>query len=255
MTIAEKLTKIADNEQKVYDAGKQAEYDAFWDAYQPYKGNAHYYQYAFCNEGWNDETFKPKYDIVFTRGYSGNSTFWGCAVTDLAAALERQKVKLDTTFCGFMASMFQLTKTKRIPEINCSYVHEYGNDLTYTFNSSLVETIDKLIVTETLGYTDTFNKCANLKNIVFEGVIGQNINFQWSTLLTRASIESIVTHLSDTVSGKTLTLSKTAADTAFPCWDENENGEWVNAGCGGNGEWLELIAPKVENGKWIIDLV
>lgn len=260
-TIAEKLVQIAENEKAVYQSGydkalekggynqgfedgKQAEYDAFWDAYQPYKGNAHYYQYAFCNEGWNDETFKPKYDIVFARGYSGNNTFWSCAVTDLAAALERQKVKLDTTFCGFMSATFQLTKTKRIPEINCSHVHEYGNNLTNTFDSSLVETIDKLIVTETLGYTNTFNKCANLKNIVFEGVIGQNINFQWSTLLTRASIESVVNHLSDTASGKTLTLSLTAIKTAFGADPHDWDGDGIKDGWIGSSEWIDLISTK-----------
>ena len=36
MSIAEKLVTVAENEQKVYDAGKQAEYDAFWDNYQVY---------------------------------------------------------------------------------------------------------------------------------------------------------------------------------------------------------------------------
>jgi hypothetical protein len=72
-----------------------------------------------------------------------------------------------------------------------------------------------LIVTEGLKYSSTFKGCANLKNIVFEGVIGEDINFQWSTKLTEASIRSIITHLSDTASGKTLTLSKVAVDNAF----------------------------------------
>jgi hypothetical protein len=68
-------------------------------------------------------------------------------------------------------------------------------------------------------------------------------------------MESIINHLSDAASGMTLTLSKAAADNAFPCPIEDGNGGWINIGCGGNGEWLELITPKVENGKWIIDLV
>ena len=84
-----------------------------------------------------------------------------------------------------------------------------------TFINAKVETIDKLIVPENLQYVKAFQGCANLKNIVFDGVIGQDINFQWSTLLTRTSIESIVNHLSDSAEGKTLTLSKAAVDEAF----------------------------------------
>ena len=34
MSVADKLTTIVENEQKVYDAGKQAAYDWFWDRYQ-----------------------------------------------------------------------------------------------------------------------------------------------------------------------------------------------------------------------------
>ena len=34
MSIAEKLELIAENEQKVFDAGKKSEYDEFWDNYQ-----------------------------------------------------------------------------------------------------------------------------------------------------------------------------------------------------------------------------
>jgi hypothetical protein len=100
-TVAEMLVQIAENEKTVYQSGyaygyedgtsdgynagleagkelgeynkgfedgKQAEYDAFWDAFQSDKGNPHNYQYTFCNYAWNDETFKPKYDIVFDLG-------------------------------------------------------------------------------------------------------------------------------------------------------------------------------------------
>ena len=34
MSIADKLTTIAENEQKVYDAGAKSEHDKFWDSYQ-----------------------------------------------------------------------------------------------------------------------------------------------------------------------------------------------------------------------------
>ena len=89
-----------------YDDGRRDEYAAFWDVYQD-KGNRVNYQYAFAERGWTDETFKPKYDIILGLGYTGTSAFRACGVTDIAAALERQGVRLDTTLCGYMQNMFQ----------------------------------------------------------------------------------------------------------------------------------------------------
>jgi len=70
MSVAEKLKQIAENEQRVYDAGEkkgiETEYDRFWDKYQE-NGAKEYYRYAFAGAGWNNETVKPKYDIVPTN--------------------------------------------------------------------------------------------------------------------------------------------------------------------------------------------
>ena len=245
MTMEEKLQAIAENVPKVYEAGiaegKQAEYDAFWDAYQYYHGAAQNYQYAFCNDGWNDETFKPKYDIVMGVGYSGTNAFWSCAVSNIAEALEKRGLILDTTLCGYATSMFQNAKTKRLPELNFTHAMDYnaGNGLHMTFLNSSVETIDKLIVTENLKYNSTFQSCANLKNIVFEGVIGQAINFQWSTLLSHDSIVSVINALSTTASGQTATFSKTAVNNAFTGGSEGS-------------EWQALIDTKK---NWAFSLV
>ena len=57
--------------------------------------------------------------------------------------------------------------------------------------------------------------------------------------LTRASIENIINHLSDNVSGKTLTLSKTAVNNAFP-------------DTGNNADWGALV---MAHQNWIISLV
>ena len=63
MTIADKLQTIAENEQKIYDKGKQDEYDRFWDLYQDY-GNRRSYRHAFAGYGWTVDTFKPKYKMT-----------------------------------------------------------------------------------------------------------------------------------------------------------------------------------------------
>ena len=222
------------------EQGKQAEYDAFWDAYQPSRGAPVSLNYAFAGGFWNDETFKPKYDIVFVIGSSGYATFWGLNVKNVAETLEKQGVRLDTTLCGYASAMFQNVITERLPELNFTHAMDYNvNGLQYTFIGSSVETIDKLIVVENLKYSDTFNSCANLKNIVFEGVIGQAINFQWSTLLSHDSIVSVINALSTTASGQTATFSKTAVNNAF-------------TGGSDGSEWQALIATKP---NWTISLV
>ena len=52
-----------------FDAGKKAEYDAFWDTFQN-NGNRTTYSYAFYGSavGWNDTTFNPKYPIKIIYG-------------------------------------------------------------------------------------------------------------------------------------------------------------------------------------------
>lgn len=251
MSISEKLITIAENQKRVFDAGRnsgggggdydsgysdgydsgyyqgldsgysegqQSEYDRFWDNFQQ-NGRRGGYQHAFTGTGekdaWNDEIFKPKYDMILGVGYTGSQMFWWCPASNIAETLEKQGVRLDTTICGSMTQMFQSAFTKRVPELNCTHAMDYGNGLEYTFVNSLIETIDKLIVTEALTYYAAFKNCYYLKNITFEGAIGQNIDFAESTQLSKGSIENIIEHLSATASGKTLTLSSTAVTNAF----------------------------------------
>jgi hypothetical protein len=210
-SIAEKLVKIAENEPKVYEAGRKKEYDAFWDVCQN-NGKRDDYQYAFANIGWNDETFKPKYDMILKAGYGGTNMFNMSYITDLSSALEKQGVKLDTSNCGYMSSMFNSAKVTRVPVLNLTKAHEYNNGISYIFNSaSALETIDKLIVTDELTWNQCFNKTTSLKNIVIEGTIGQNgFDIHWSTGLTADSLKSIITALSPTTTGLSITLPTTA---------------------------------------------
>ena len=187
----------ADGIQESVEDGKQQQYNEFWDSFQN-NGKEYNYQYAFAGYQWNDTNFKPKYDIVIGAGYTGTNMFWSCPVTNIAESLERQGVRLDTTNCGYFSSMFQNAVSTRIPEINATHAMDYnGNGLHNTFLNANVETIDKLVVVENVRFVSTFNGCTNLKNIVFEGVIGQDINLQWSTKLTHDSLMSAINTLKD----------------------------------------------------------
>lgn len=218
MSIAQKLTTIAENMQAVYEAGKKSEYDTFWDSYQDNGARASYSR-AFMERGWNNVTFKPKYDIIPT----GNaiSIFQYCAVRgDLAELLENQNVILDfsqvtTLTQGFLGCSLMT----RIGIINLSNITANANSLFEGCKN--LETIYKLIMpTANISvYTAWFANCNALKNIVIEGDILTNIDFHWSTGLTKASLDSIISHLSDTASGKTITLPSTASANYGSGWD------------------------------------
>lgn len=184
MNIAEQLQTIADNVPKVYQAGYDDgaaaggggggdnHYDTFWDAFQN-NGKRTLYTYAFSYEGWTDNSYNPKYDIV-------------CV--------------------GTTASMFQysdITDTKRTIDLT------QATDMGATFRRSpYLKTIRKLIVSEATPFNaNTFQGANGLENITFEGVIGYSLSFVDSPLLTTASVQSIIDHLKDLTGATAQTLT------------------------------------------------
>ena len=139
MSITDKLVVIAENEQKVYDAGykkgkqeggdteaaynqgvedgKKAEYDAFWDAYQE-NGGRTVYGYAFAGNGWKTEVFSPKYNISPSSAAYMFTGFYGNRIGDvnydietgvnLDNVLNNLNVSLDFSNCtDFTSAFFQ----------------------------------------------------------------------------------------------------------------------------------------------------
>lgn len=242
MTIAEKMVVIAENEQRVYDAGyaagqeagggggdteaaynegftdgKKSEYDRFWDTFQQ-KGNAINYGYAFGYDTWTDELFKPKYDIIIKAHYGGGM-FAFSKITDLKDKMEAQGVKLDLSEATAVDYLFRHSEITHIPELDL----RKATSMLYAFGDYAKSvTIDKLIVSETTNFSSTtFNTANWLQNITFEGTIGVSINFQWSPL-TRQSIESVMAALSENTHDLTATFQKTAVEAAFTTQEWND---------------------------------
>lgn len=250
ITITNKLTLIAENEQKVFDAGKKAEYDAFWDVKQPLK-DAPTSIVAEYSGRWTVERFNPKYDIVALGAqyafYANNLQI------DLVEHLRSIGKRLDFSQCTNMNSCFANSAFTHLGNVSGL---GRGNYYAFQYCKNLV-TIDEWGHCEggdiaEAGLTNAFDGCTALENITIKGKIMGNIYFHWSTKLTRASIESIVSALSDNVSGKTLQLSKVAADNAFPQWIETSPGVNVNVGTELNSAWATLVASKP---NWTITLV
>lgn len=260
MSISEKLMTIAENEQLVANANAELEealysvseggksyYDKFWDIFQS-NGQLTSYNYAFAYGKFNDETFRPKYDIRPTSaermfaynnnvGVGTNSLY---CITDLSGCLAKAGVVLDTSQCENLNNAFYMGRGfTRIPTISfegCNGI--IGATFYGCYN---LHTIDKVIL-KSDGTNEfsldswnlPFGQCIGLRNITIEGVIGNSISF-WQSPLSKESIESIFDALSTTSSGKTLTLNADAVHNAFT-----------------DAEWSALIITK---SNWTISLV
>lgn len=209
MTVAEKLTKIAENEPKVYDAGKQEYYDKFWNALQ-YGGHRTMYNYAFMQGGWTTETLKPKYTVKVNQA---NFMFYANTVPNL----DLSDSIYDFSNCVNYSSWLPYSSVIKVPKINVSKVSSGANSL---FNQATkLETIVELALPSTaMTYAyptaNTFNNCIALKNITVTGVIANTgFDLHWSTNLTIESLTSILTALSKDSSiatGKSITFPSAA---------------------------------------------
>lgn len=178
MSIAEKLTTVAENLPKVYEAGKKSEYDRFWDTLQQ-NGNLRFYNYLFAYGRYSDEIYNPKYPIILTNAV------------------------------GVYINCNTINDTK-VP------INAEGSYLNQTFSGALIKVIRELIVNENTTYNITFANCTELQELNITGIIGKNgFNVQYSAKLSKDSITGIINALSDITTGLAVTLSKTAVNNAF----------------------------------------
>ena len=206
MSIADKLTTIAENEQKVYDKGvedgKKSEYDAFWDEFQK-KGTASVdYKYAF-GKNWTSNLFKPKYDFRisvngleyafynFGAGYNGADHG-----VDLIEVSKKVKILYEN---DSFRSTFENSRVLTVPTIKITSFRGTVVLQKTFYSASYLHTIEKIILSEhtdggTTSFTNTFQYATRLENIRFEGAINSDINFS-SCPLSVESCKNIIEHL------------------------------------------------------------
>lgn len=231
----------SENYKSGYADGKQAEYKAFWDAYQE-NGNRTNYRHAFAGKGWTAENFKPKYDIRPKTDGSYMMFYFSEISGDLVQMLEDCDVYLDFSGVNVWAQYtFCQSKITRLGKMD---LHN-ATMLAWTFSDTPLHTIDELVVSKTTGFEGAFNNCVDLENLTISGTIGKSgLKFQWSTKLSKASIESIIHHLDLTEGSpaRSITLSLTAVNNAF------------EGGADGD-EFNNLCATPRAFGNWTISLV
>ena len=212
MSIAKKLHTIAENMQKVYDAGantggggnydegyqsgyaegeaegRKSQCDEFWDDFQQ-NGERTVYSYGFAGVGWSDENFKPKYNIA-PVGNTASYIFAQTRITNLKRILEDCGVTLDFSQVTTMNYPFQ---GSNITDVGVIDVRSMSELKYFLFGSRSLKSVEKLVLrddgSQILNATYTFGNCESLTHMLVEGVIGQNgFDVHWSPL----DIESLV---------------------------------------------------------------
>lgn len=171
-----------------YGYGKQAEYDAFWDAYQQ-NGNRNIYVDGFTREGWNEVTYNPKYPIVGGT-YGFQSMYSNSGIVD---------TKVETILRG--------TGSLRATFNGCGYLKR--------IHSLVLE----VPVTDAVN---GFNNCKALEEIniscVGNGCIDADLNLSACSNLTNGSVDNILNALKDLTgqTAKTITFHKEMESKVTP---------------------------------------
>lgn len=204
-----------------FEAGRKAEYDAFWENACPNPDNV-YGIGAFAGRAWNDYTFRPPKTLTITGNC--NFCFYYCDVTDITDKVKFQNINM-------AQSMFTYGSIKKIGRIDFSQV----SSLAWTFNASKAVSVEEMVVGASTAYNATFAAATELTDLTVSGTIGQNgFDVKDCKKLTKSSITSIINALSSTTSGLSVTISKTAKEAAFTA-----------------EEWSALVATKQ---NWTISL-
>ena len=217
MSIAEKLTTIAENLPKVYDSGVEQGEGNVWDIIQGVGGTRTIYDSGF--KAWKTEYIRPKYKVVPNRTGDSNLRFvFECSnlkkveseYFDFSNITFNPIASNSQCIYGFFRACSRLEEIEDIGIGAGGYYH--------TFNKcEKLHTIAVMRCVKEGTYQAPFTNCYALKNITIEGEIGNNISFQYSPLLTIESLRSIFSALYDFVGNgetttSTITLHKDAYD-------------------------------------------
>lgn len=225
MTIAEKLTAIAQKLANVFEAGKKAQHDEFWESLPANPDGT----YLFAGEMWNDVTFKPKKNIVLRNAVNG--LFYNNGCNNIKKALADCGVILDMSQVTGANNCFGYSNTTELPALDLSGISNVQN--VFALAQKLV-TIDSVRFKDGATFNNAFGSCTNLENITILGTIsGGGFNVSPCKKLSAKSLYSIVTALSASASGLTITLPTTA--------EANYN---ANPPSGAPQTWAELVATR-----------
>ena len=193
-TYAEKISEISGSADDSY-------YDTFWDTFQD-NGNRTEYGNAFSYH-WNGETFKPKYDI---KPKKANVMFYLANIEKgLPEIAQEQGIVFDFSNCNNIRQCFAYS---RITDTGIVDISKTGSANNLLLQGSQVKTAHIITLYDgTQDLSGTFLYADKLEDLTIDGVIGKNITFAQSRLLSNESVQNIIDHLADLTGVATQTVT------------------------------------------------
>lgn len=245
----------AQGETVGFEDGKTAEFNEIWDGLQSYGGRTDYTK--FCSSSyfmlkdnnnkyyWN---FKPKYNLNIKTGNSmfksfNSSSSGGINHSEIAIDLTQwlEDLDIDWNTSGLTDANYMFYNCQgisRAPFLNFSKCTSSNSLANFCGQSAVLKTIDGIKSSESTNWVSTtFTTNNPLTHCIFTGVISKTFYISNAKNLDKESIISVINTLSETTSGLTATLSKSAVTKAFGSTESDE--------------WLNLIATK---SNWTITL-
>lgn len=195
MSIAEKLTTIAENMQSVYDKGyadSEEKNKLLWE-------NA-----LSINSMYDSVTF-PDNTIIEMNLPN---------VTNLQNAFRGtknvEKISLKGNINGEIVNIYQSFRFSTVKIIDMSQFNIVAGACTNAFAnaSNLVTILGVFDLSSATAISTMFGNCSSLKNVRFvEKSIKQSISFEYSSELSNESIQSIIDGLADLTGETTQTIS------------------------------------------------
>lgn len=210
MSIANKLLQIAENEPKVFEAGRAEGYAQGFEAGKAEGGDPNAFE-----EG-RVEGRKDVWDDILDSGARTNMrkafAYWGATeisppyritAEDFSEAF-RDCLKLKTIdWSKFVEKPYgtcymafhNCLNLESVDIVLSPTANPPESFYSNTFNGcEALESIKQLGVTENMAFSLTFNSCKNLSSLTVDGVIGKTINLK-SCPLDLESAKSVITHL------------------------------------------------------------
>ena len=176
-----------------YDNGYAASLTDFW-ASALNNGKRTNFATAFAGYGWNDQTFRPIYDMYPSGTISGSaaSMFNNCRITDLAGILSSFGVKIDFSQAKSLKYCFSNSTITHLPQLDISSA-EAIDDLVR--GCTKLVSIEGITLSETIvqNFTRSFDTCKSLEYLRWNGgSIKTDLDLKLSTKLDRASITNTI---------------------------------------------------------------
>lgn len=210
MSIAEKLTTIAENEQKVYEAGQKSEYDRFWDKHQQ-NGERNIYAGAFA--GWDGKNFNPKYKIAPAGSTVAHYMFHSFNRQN-AEMFDMSPYQHLLDFSGIKAQngMFYDAFVKNL---YCDFSSCTNLASVFqTSNSSKIENITLKVTSKCKVFSSGFANQTDITKLFFtdDSEIVASVSFANSSKLTDESIQSIINALGTVTTTQKITFHSSVVD-------------------------------------------